>query len=64
MKYEQAAYLCDGHGCKKNCADTLTEEEWAKYGCHHTKDETHAKNKCRRSRKMKMHKNGQWYEVE
>ena len=50
MKTERA-YLCDGTGCAKMCAN-LPEEEWKKHPCHHTLDEKHAKNKCRRKRKF------------
>ena len=46
----ERAYLCDGHGCDKNCGD-MPAEEWQKHYCHHTKDESHAKNKVRRKRK-------------
>lgn len=55
MKTDRA-YLCDGYGCDKQCGSTLTAEEWKKYECHHTKDEKHARNKCRRSRIFKCHK--------
>lgn len=50
MKTERA-YLCDGRGCKEMCANK-TAEEWAKHPCHHTLDESHAKNKVRRNRKF------------
>jgi hypothetical protein len=33
------------------CAETMTPEEWKAYDCHHTQDEAHARNKCRRNRK-------------
>lgn len=39
-------YLCDGEGCKRNCAESGFDV------CHHTKDENHAKNKVRRNRKF------------
>jgi hypothetical protein len=29
----------------------MTVEEWEAYECHHTQDENHARNKCRRERK-------------
>lgn len=48
----KVAYVCDGHGCAKQCAD-MRPEEWAKYQCHHTMDENHAVNKIRRNRKFK-----------
>lgn len=51
MKSERA-YICDGRGCEKMCGEKLTPEEWEKYPCHHTLDEKHAKNKCRRKRKF------------
>lgn len=38
-------YLCDGEACDKNCPNV---------DCHHTIDETHAKNKIRRNRKFRM----------
>ena len=62
MKTERA-YVCDGHGCKKNCADTMTPEEWKKYVCHHTLDQNHAKNKVARRRKFKF-EHGKMMEVE
>lgn len=58
MKYFRVAYLCDGHGCDKNCADTMTKDEWEKYHCHHTTDEAHAKNKIARKRKFKYDSKG------
>lgn len=63
MKYQRVAYVCDGHGCDKNCAD-MPKEEWDKYCCHHTTDESHARNKCRRNRKFTTSKNGEKFEVE
>ena len=62
MKYQSVAYFCDGHGCPRQCADTMTPEEWEKHDCHHTREEAHAKNKCRRSRKFKVIK-GDYFEV-
>ena len=47
----KTAYLCDGKACSKMCAETMTPEEWKAYDCHHTQDEAHARNKCRRNRK-------------
>jgi len=44
-------YLCDGKACSEMCANK-TKEEWDEYECHHTSDERHAKNKCRRARKF------------
>jgi hypothetical protein len=61
MKTERA-YLCDGRGCKEMCANK-TPEEWDKHPCHHTLDEKHAKNKCRRKRKFVCDK-GHMMEVE
>lgn len=46
------AYLCDGHACEKQCASNMSPKEWAEYECHHTRDESHARNKCRRDRKF------------
>lgn len=51
----KVAYICDGHGCDRNCAD-MRPEEWAKYQCHHTLDESHAANKVRRNRKFECNK--------
>lgn len=56
------AYLCDGHGCKRNCADTMTPEEWGKYECHHTTDVKYAKNKVARQRKWKFER-GKFFEI-
>lgn len=39
MKYNRVAYLCDGKGCGKQCAN-LPKEEWDKHPCHHTTDES------------------------
>lgn len=50
------AYLCNGLSCEKECALSMTPEEWAKYPCHHTTYEEDARNKCRRKRKFKMKK--------
>ena len=63
MKYKKIAYLCDGTACAKMCAN-LSEEERANHRCKHTLDETHAKNKCRRKRKIRVYKDGSAYEVE
>lgn len=52
----KVAYVCDGHGCDKQCADTMTAEQWYGYKCHHTMDESHAANKVRRNRKFKCDK--------
>lgn len=60
MKTERA-YFCDGKACHEQCANK-TPEEWAKHPCHHTTDETHAKNKCRRKRKF-VSENGKMMEV-
>ena len=62
MKTERA-YLCDGHGCKKNCADTMSTEAWEKYECHHTLDGNHAKNKVARRRKWQF-QGGKFIEIE
>ncbi len=63
MKTERVAYLCDGYGCSRECGKSMTPEEWSKYTCHHTLDESHAKNKIRRNRKFKEMENGSRYEV-
>ena len=47
----RTSYLCDGKACSKKCAENMTVEEWEAYECHHTQDENHARNKCRRERK-------------
>lgn len=52
MSKNNYAYLCDGMACERQCARTKTPEEWAEYDCHHTRDESHARNKCRRERKF------------
>lgn len=39
---DKRLYKCDGLGCKKRCADTMTADEWFKYCCHHTSDPSHA----------------------
>lgn len=52
MSQKPYLYLCDGYGCDKQCAKTMTPEEWAEYDCHHTSNEKHARNKCRRTRKF------------
>lgn len=57
MKYNRVAYLCDGKACGKQCAN-LPKEEWDKHPCHHTTDESHARNKVRRARKFEHHKDG------
>lgn len=57
------AYLCDGTACERQCAKTMTPEEWKEYPCHHTMDENHAKNKIRRKRKFVLDK-GEFIEVE
>ena len=62
MKNERA-YLCDGRGCDKMCADTMTSEEWSKHYCHHTLDEKHARNKCRRTRRWACEK-GKFMEID
>ena len=59
----ERAYVCDGHGCPKNCADTMTPEEWKKYECHHTLDVNHAKNKVARKRKWSL-SGGKFMEIE
>jgi hypothetical protein len=53
-KSDNYAYLCNGEGCKKQCAKTMTPEEWAKYPCHHTFDEKFAKTNVRRERKFQF----------
>lgn len=53
-KSDNYAYLCNGEGCSKQCAKTMSPEEWAKYQCHHTFDEKFAKTKVRRDRKFKF----------
>ena len=62
MKYKRVAYFCDGRACDRQCADD--PEAWAKHSCHHTTDESHAKNKCRRTRKFEVDKSGDRFEVE
>lgn len=62
MKTERA-YVCDGHGCKKNCGDTMTPDEWKRYECHHTLDQNHAKNKIARKRKWEF-KHEKMFEIE
>jgi len=57
------AYLCDGFGCDERCG-LKKPEEWAKYECHHTINEAHAKNKIRRHRKWRACKDGKFVEVE
>lgn len=54
MKYHKVAYICDGCGCEEMCANK-TKEEWMKHKCHHTTEETHAKNKRARDRKFEVH---------
>lgn len=61
MKTERA-YLCDGKACGEMCANK-TPEDWDKHPCHHTLDEKHAKNKCRRERKF-VCDHGKMMEVE
>ena len=61
MKTERV-YLCDGLGCDKKCAETMSEEEWKKYECHHTTDGKHAKNKIARKRKWRC-EGGKIYEI-
>ena len=63
MKNEKAFYICDGCACGKQCAKTMTAEEWAKASCHHTNNENHAKNKVRRNRKFTC-SGGRYIEVE
>ena len=62
MNKIEHAYICDGHGCDRNCADTMTPEEWEKYPCHHTADVKFAKNKVARRRKWKF-EGGKFYEI-
>ena len=38
-------YPCDGLGCKRMCAKTMTVSEWEQYNCHHTTDPEHAVSK-------------------
>ena len=49
-------YYCDGKGCDRNCAEVGHAE------CHHTSNENHAKNKCRRKRSF-VNKDGIYVEV-
>ena len=35
------AAKCDGYGCKKRCAETMTPAEWEQYCCHYTTDPSH-----------------------
>lgn len=62
MKTERA-YLCNGEACEKQCAKTMTAEEWRKSPCQHTTDEKFAKNKVRRKRKFVLD-HGKMTEVE
>lgn len=54
MKPEKICYLCNGEACEKQCAKTMTADEWSKYVCHHTTDERFARNKVRRNRKFEV----------
>ena len=56
-------YICDGCACKRQCAKTMTADEWKKHTCHHTEDEKHAVNKIRRERKFRNNGNGAYVEV-
>lgn len=56
MANVERLYLCNGLGCDRRCAETMTKEEWANYECHHTTDEAFAKTKVRRERKFEFHK--------
>lgn len=56
-------YLCDGYACDEKCAEK-SKADWDAYNCHHTSDESHARNKCRRSRKWATYKEGAMVEVE
>lgn len=51
-------YLCDGNGCKRNCAENGYKE------CTHTQKEEHARNKIRRQRKFQPLGNDTMIEVE
>lgn len=51
-KDPKVAYLCDGMGCGEQCIN-MTHDQWAHYPCHHTFDESHARNKIRRERKFR-----------
>ena len=62
MKTERA-YLCDGTACEKQCANTMTPEQWKNYPCHYTTDERFARIKCRRERRW-TYSNGKMMEVE
>ena len=55
----RTSYLCDGMACSKKCAENMTVEEWEAYECHHTQDENHARNKCRRERKYNYFPDGE-----
>jgi hypothetical protein len=57
------AYLCDGYGCNEKCAEK-TADEWKRHNCHHTLNEEHAKNKCRRTRKWNVCADGKMIEQE
>lgn len=54
MKPTKICYLCNGEACEKQCAKTMTTDEWKSYHCHHTTDEKFARNKVRRNRKFKV----------
>ena len=53
MKPNKICYLCNGEACGKQCAKTMTADEWKSYSCHHTTDERFARNKVRRKRKFR-----------
>ena len=61
-KDPKVAYICDGQGCDKQCGN-MKPEEWAKYPCHHTFDESHARNKIRRDRKFRCDRDPKTNEV-
>lgn len=37
-------YVCDGHGCDRDCASIMSVDEWKHSECHHTPDIAHAVN--------------------
>ena len=59
----ERAYLCNGYGCDKKCAENLTAEEWKNYPCHHTLNENYARNKCRRTRRW-VCEHGKFMEID
>jgi len=38
-------YVCNGLACRRKCAETMSEEYWRKYSCHHTTKKEFARYK-------------------